>query len=113
MLQNNAKLKSLIVSLWDTFWSSGIANPMTAIEQITYLLFIKRLDELESKRERDAEWNDEKYKSKFDGNYNPYVDPSNYKIGKGDAGTFWFEEQGRLYQKRDRRICLPKRFVAW
>lgn len=72
MLQNNAKLKSLIVSLWDTFWSSGIANPITAIEQITYLLFIKRLDELESKRERDAEWTKEEYKSKFSGTYLPY-----------------------------------------
>jgi len=47
MLQNNAKLKSLIVSLWDTLWSSGIANPLTAIEQISYLLFIKKLDENE------------------------------------------------------------------
>ena len=53
MLQNNPRLKALIVSLWNTFWSGGIANPLTAIEQITYLLFIKRLDELESKRERE------------------------------------------------------------
>ena len=54
MLQNNPKLKALIVSLWNTFWSGGISNPITVIEQITYLLFIKRIDELESKRERDA-----------------------------------------------------------
>ena len=48
MLQNNPKLKSHIASLWDTLWSSGIADPLTAIQQITYLLFIKRLDELEN-----------------------------------------------------------------
>jgi type I restriction enzyme M protein len=97
MLQNNAKLKSLIVSLWDTFWSSGIANPMTAIEQITYLLFIKRLDELESKRERDAVWNNEEYKSKFSENYTPFVDASKYRLGKSkNDGNFWFETQKEL-----------------
>ena len=46
MLQNNPELKSKINQLWDKFWSGGIANPLTAIEQITYLLFMKRLDEL-------------------------------------------------------------------
>ncbi len=116
MLQNNAKLKSLIVSLWDTFWSSGIANPMTAIEQITYLLFIKRLDELESKRERDAEWNNEKYESKFTGEYIPYVDASKYKLGKGkkDGGTFWYEEQEQLDKAlAEARKPRPKSELKW
>ncbi len=56
MLQSNATLKSLIDKLWNNFWSGGISNPLTAIEQITYLIFMKRLDELEAKRERDAEF---------------------------------------------------------
>ena len=38
MLQLNAKLKALIAKLWDRFWSGGISNPLSAIEQITYLL---------------------------------------------------------------------------
>lgn len=42
MLQNNPELKSKIGQLWDKFWSGGISNPLTAIEQITYLLFMKR-----------------------------------------------------------------------
>jgi len=67
MLQNNPKLKALIMSLWNALWGGGIANPITAIEQITYLLFIKRIDELESKREKDGELKGETYKSKFDG----------------------------------------------
>lgn len=46
MLQNNAQLKSLIDKLWQNFWEGGIANPLTAIEQITYLIFMKRLDDL-------------------------------------------------------------------
>jgi type I restriction enzyme M protein len=76
MLQNNAKLKSLINNLWDTFWSGGISNPLTAIEQITYLLFMKRLDNMEAKRERDAEWTGESYTSRFSTTYIPYIDES-------------------------------------
>ena len=40
MLQNNPELKSKIDSLWNKFWAEGISNPFTAIEQITYLLFM-------------------------------------------------------------------------
>ena len=79
MLHNNAILKSLIARLWNNFWSGGISNPLTAIEQITYLLFIKQMDDLEAKRERDAEFTGEPYDSKFVGQYkvpgsNEYVD---------------------------------------
>ena len=65
MLQNNPILKALINSLWNTLWSGGIANPLTAIEQITYLLFMKKLDEMEFKFENDAAFLKEKYKSKM------------------------------------------------
>ncbi|EHZ2900269.1 N-6 DNA methylase [Vibrio vulnificus] len=71
MLQHNAELKSKINQLWDKFWSGGISNPLTAIEQITYLLFMKRLDELDLKKQVDAEWTDESYKSKFEGKWVP------------------------------------------
>lgn len=76
MLQNNANLKSTINSLWNTFWSGGISNPLTAIEQITYLLFMKRLDDMEAKREKDAEFTGDSYTSRFSGTYIPYVDES-------------------------------------
>lgn len=72
MLQNNPELKSKIDQLWNKFWSGGISNPLTAIEQITYLLFMKRLDELDQKRQADAEWTGEKYTSKFEG---PWIPP--------------------------------------
>lgn len=71
MLQNNPELKSQIDQLWNKFWSGGISNPLTAIEQITYLLFMKRLDELDQKKQADAEWTGEKYTSKFDGLWVP------------------------------------------
>ncbi|XFQ28554.1 N-6 DNA methylase [Klebsiella pneumoniae] len=71
MLQNNPDLQSAIKRLWDKFWSSGISNPLTAIEQITYLLFMKRLDELDHKRQDEGETSGEKYISKFAGTWIP------------------------------------------
>ncbi|MBS1766971.1 MAG: SAM-dependent DNA methyltransferase [Acidobacteria bacterium] len=71
MLQNNPELKSKIDQLWNKFWSGGISNPLTAIEQITYLLFMKRLDELDQKRQADAEWTGQNYASKFEGSWIP------------------------------------------
>jgi type I restriction enzyme M protein len=47
-------LRNEINQLWETFWTGGITNPLTVIEQITYLLFIKRLDEMQTRREREA-----------------------------------------------------------
>ncbi len=71
MLQNNPELRSLIDQLWNKFWSAGISNPITAIEQITYLLFMKRLDELDQKRVADAEFTGEPYTSRFEGIWVP------------------------------------------
>jgi type I restriction enzyme M protein len=63
----NATLKSLIDKLWNVFWSGGISNPLTAIEQITYLIFIKKLDLREAKRESESS----SYLSRFNGKYRP------------------------------------------
>jgi type I restriction enzyme M protein len=71
MLQNNPVLKSKIDQLWNKFWSSGISNPLTAIEQITYLLFMKRLDDLDFKQQYDAEFTGEKFTSRFAGLWVP------------------------------------------
>ena len=48
------ELRSKIDRVWDAFWTGGISNPLTVIEQITYLLFIKRLDELQTAKESQA-----------------------------------------------------------
>ncbi|MEW2095177.1 class I SAM-dependent DNA methyltransferase [Streptomyces sp. NPDC012485] len=48
------ELKSKIDRLWDAFWSGGISNPLEVIEQITYLMFIRRLDDLEKAKENKA-----------------------------------------------------------
>jgi len=47
-------LKSKVDRVWDTMWSGGISNPLSVIEQLTYLLFIKRLDELHTLKEAKA-----------------------------------------------------------
>ncbi len=50
----NGPLKSKIDKVWDAFWTGGISNPLTVVEQITYLLFIKRLDEIHTAKEKKA-----------------------------------------------------------
>jgi type I restriction enzyme M protein len=47
-------LKSKVDRVWDAFWSGGISNPLEVIEQITYLLFLRRLDDLQTLKERKA-----------------------------------------------------------
>lgn len=48
------EIKSQIDSIWNDFWSGGLSNPLAVMEQITYLLFIKRLDELHTREESKA-----------------------------------------------------------
>ena len=48
------ELRSKIDRLWDAFWSGGISNPLEVIEQITYLMFIKRLDGIQTTKENKA-----------------------------------------------------------
>ncbi len=48
------EIRNQVDRIWDAFWSGGISNPMEIIEQMTYLLFIKRLDELHTAREKKA-----------------------------------------------------------
>ncbi len=48
------EIRKQVDQVWGAFWSGGIANPLTVIEQITYLLFMKRLDELQERKEGEA-----------------------------------------------------------
>lgn len=48
------ELKSKIDAIWNDFWSGGISNPLEVMEQLTYLLFIKGLDEAQTRAERKA-----------------------------------------------------------
>lgn len=48
------EIRQQIDSIWNDFWSGGLSNPLSVMEQITYLLFIKRLDELHTVEEKKA-----------------------------------------------------------
>ncbi len=48
------ELRSQIDGIWNAFWSGGISNPMEVMEQITYLLFLRRLDDLHTLEENKA-----------------------------------------------------------
>ncbi len=47
-------IKNKVDQLWNAFWSGGVSNTLSVIEQITYLLFSKRLDEIHTAREKQA-----------------------------------------------------------
>jgi type I restriction enzyme M protein len=48
------EIRSQIDRIWDAFWSGGISNPLEVIEQITYLLFLRRLDDLQTLEENKS-----------------------------------------------------------
>lgn len=64
-------LKNKVRELWNRFWSGGISNPLNAIEQITYLLFMKQLDDNDHRKLSNADFLGEKYMSIFNGKYFP------------------------------------------
>lgn len=64
-------LKSKVASLWDKFWAGGISNPLNAIEQITYLLFMKQLDETDKQKISNADFLGGEFNSIFYGKYFP------------------------------------------
>jgi len=49
------KIKGQVDQVWEMFWTGGVANPISVIEQISYLLFIRRLDELQRTSERKSQ----------------------------------------------------------
>lgn len=61
------ELKSKIRKLWDKFWSGGISNPLQAIEQISYLIYMKKLEDRDVLEEQNAILKGEKHKSIFEG----------------------------------------------
>ena len=49
----DSSIKSIIDRIWTNFWEGGVTNPLTVIEQITYLLFVKGLDDIEIAHEKN------------------------------------------------------------
>jgi type I restriction enzyme M protein len=61
----DTKLRSQVDSLWDKLWSGGLSNPLDAIEQLSFLIFLKRLDERQQDDERTAKKRGHKYEPLF------------------------------------------------
>ena len=59
------ELRNKIDRIWETFWTGGITNPLDVIEQFTYLLFIKQLDDVETTKENEANFLGVPFESMF------------------------------------------------
>ena len=66
------ELRNKIDRIWETFWTGGITNPLDVIEQFTYLLFIKQLDEVETTKENEANFLGVPFESMFPGDCQKY-----------------------------------------
>ena len=66
------ELRYKIDRIWETFWTGGITNPLDVIEQFTYLLFIKQLDEVETTKENEANFLGVPFESMFPGDCQKY-----------------------------------------
>ncbi len=65
-------LRNKIDKIWETFWTGGITNPLDVIEQFTYLLFIKQLDDVETTKENEANFLGIPHESMFPGECQRY-----------------------------------------
>ena len=50
------ELRSQVDKIWEAFWTGGISNPLTVIEQFTFLLFLRRLDEQQLLAEKKSQY---------------------------------------------------------
>ena len=48
------ELKNKVDSLWEIFWTGGLANPLDVIEQMTYLMFVHDLDATDNLRAKES-----------------------------------------------------------
>jgi len=64
----SSELKSKIDSLWNSFWANGMPEHIEALEHISYLIFMKKLEDYENDRIRGAKKSNQKYNSIFDDN---------------------------------------------
>jgi Type I restriction-modification system methyltransferase subunit len=84
------ELKNKVKELWKKFWEGGITNPLNAIEQITYLLFLKQIDENDKKNISNADFLGNNYKSIFTGMYfAPGADTSKDENGVDKETLRW------------------------
>lgn len=78
------ELRNKVDKIWETFWTGGITNPLDVIEQFTYLLFIKQLDDVETTKENEANFLGITYDSMFPGECQKYRWSKFKNLGSAD-----------------------------
>ncbi len=82
-------LRNKIDGIWDTFWSGGISNPLEVLEQLTYLLFIRRLDEIQTIEENKANRTGKKVERKI------------FPEGKNEQGQSWEDLRWSRFKQKN------------
>ena len=77
-------VRNKVDRIWETFWTGGITNPLDVIEQFTYLLFIKQLDDVETTKENEANFLGVPYESMFPGDCQKYRWSKFKNLGSAD-----------------------------
>ena len=93
----DSQLKSDIDALWNKMRDGGLPNPRDSIEQLSFLLFMKRLDEEETRREQQAKRKGTSYKLLFmdtDGKPKPEYRWSQWTQRTGDDALQFVKTQG-------------------
>lgn len=78
------ELRNKIDRIWENFWTGGITNPLDVIEQFTYLLFIKQLDDVETTKENEANFLGVEYETMFPGESQRYRWSKFKNLGSAD-----------------------------
>lgn len=92
----SSELKTKINDLWEMFWSRGLSNPIQSIEQMSYLLFMRRLDQTDIEEKEFTESRGKKYKSIFAGKWDTGKKDEkgrSIKISKDELRWINFKEQ--------------------
>jgi type I restriction enzyme M protein len=102
-LLTSPQLRSQVDALWDKFWSGGISNPLTAIEQMSYLIFLKRLEDMDNARAATAKRRSTPFKSVFDGK----MDSAGKKIDKAKCRwSYWSQLPGEEMVRHVRDVVF-------
>ena len=114
------EMKSEIKKLWNALWSGGIANPLNAMEQISYFLYMRRLSVMDEEARQKAEFTGESYSSVFEGHTNcrwdhfKHLDGEAMLIHVRDVVFPWLKSdlasKGDLFAKamKDAVFIIPK-----
>lgn len=78
------ELRNKVDKIWETFWTGGITNPLDVIEQFTYLLFIKQLDDIETTKENENNFLGTPYETMFPGDCQKYRWSKFKNLGSAD-----------------------------